>query len=86
MMFTQDTMVYPKESEWFWEFDENKNLLKVENTDLYKNDEIGLKVLMDANKVDFVSVEGDHLQFSHDDLNNTIIPALEKWLSVLKQL
>lgn len=78
IMFTEDTMVYPKESEWFWEFDENNTLLKVEDTNLYKNDEIGLKVLMDANKVDFVSIKGDHLQFTHDDLNNIIIPALQK--------
>lgn len=79
IMFTEDTMVYPKESEWFWEFDDNKNLLKVEDTDLYKNDEIGLKGLMEANKVDFVSIKGDHLQFTQDDLKNIIIPALKKW-------
>lgn len=78
IMFTEDTMVYPKESEWFWEFDDNKNLLKVEDTDLYKNDEIGLKGLMEANKVDFVSIKGDHLQFTQDDLKNIIIPALKK--------
>ncbi len=78
MMFTEDTMVYPKESEWFWEFDSDGTLLKVEDTPLYKNEEIGLKALMEAKKVEFVSVVGDHLQFSDADLHNSILPALAK--------
>ena len=77
VMFTEDTMVYPKESEWFQTLDDkDKNVVPLEDSDFYKNDDIGLKALNDAKKVQFVSVEGDHLQFSKDDITNTFIPFL----------
>ena len=77
VMFTADTMVYPKESEWFQTLDsKDKNVVPLEDSDFYKNDLIGLKSLNDAKKVQFISIDGDHLQFSKDDINNTFIPFL----------
>ena len=76
MMFTEDTMVYPKESEWFQQVDESGNLQALEDSDFYKEDYIGLAALDQANKVQFVSVVGDHLQFSQEDISNTIVPFL----------
>jgi len=49
--FSEDTVVYPRESEWFWEMEANGDLVKVEDTDFYKNDLIGLKKLNEAGKV-----------------------------------
>ena len=76
MMFTEDTMVHPKESEWFQQLDASGNLQPLEESDFYKNDTLGLKTLNEAKKVQFVSVKGDHLQFTEDDINNTIVPFL----------
>ena len=76
MMFTEDTMVHPKESEWFQQIDESGNLQALEDSDFYKEDYIGLAALDKANKVQFVSVVGDHLQFSQEDISNTIVPFL----------
>jgi len=77
VMFTEDTMVYPKESEWFQTLDnKDKSVVPLEDSDFYKNDDIGLKSLNDAKKVQFISIEGDHLQFSKDDITNTFIPFL----------
>merc|ERR1712226_1032414 len=77
VMFTEDTMVYPKESEWFQPLDDkDKEVVALEDSDFYKNDDIGLKTLNEAKKVQFISVEGDHLQFSKDDVTNTFIPFL----------
>merc|ERR1719361_280854 len=77
VMFEQDTMVYPKESEWFQTLDSSdKSLVALEDTDFYKNDLIGLKTLNEANKVQFVSIDGDHLQFSKTDITDTFIPFL----------
>lgn len=77
VMFTEDTMVYPKESEWFQTLDDkDRKVVALEDSDFYKNDDIGLKTLNDAKKVQFISVEGDHLQFSKDDVTNTFIPFL----------
>ena len=77
VMFEQDTMVYPKESEWFQTLDSSdKSVVALEDTDFYKNDLIGLKTLNEAKKVQFVSIDGDHLQFSSSDITDTFIPFL----------
>ena len=77
VMFEQDTMVYPKESEWFQTLDSSdKSVVALEDTDFYKNDLIGLKTLNEAKKVQFISIDGDHLQFSKTDINDTFIPFL----------
>ena len=77
VMFEQDTMVYPKESEWFQTLDSSdKSVVALEDTDFYKNDLIGLKALNEAKKVQFVSIDGDHLQFSSSDITDTFIPFL----------
>jgi len=69
-------MVYPKESEWFQQLDSNGEVQALEDSDWYNADKLGLKTLNDAKKVQFSAVDGDHLQFSQDDINNTIIPFL----------
>lgn len=76
MMFSQDSMVYPKESEWFQTFDENMDLIPFEESDFYKSDVLGLKTLNEAGKITFSEVDGDHLQFSTADINDTIVPFL----------
>ena len=76
MMFTEDTMVYPKESEWFQQLAADGSVQPLEESDFYKNDYIGLKALNEAGKVQFNSVVGDHLQFSQSDIDNTIVPFL----------
>jgi len=58
VMFSEDTVVYPRESEWFWELQADGSILKVEDTDFYKNDNIGLRKLMEAGKVVFEEFEG----------------------------
>lgn len=78
VMFSEDTMVYPKESEWFQQVDKKGNLLALNETDFYNSDYIGLKTLNEAGKVTFGKVEGDHLQFTEDDITNTFIPFLMK--------
>ena len=77
VMFEQDSMVYPKESEWFQTLDSSdKSVVALEDTDFYKNDLIGLKTLNEAQKVQFISIDGDHLQFSKTDITDTFIPFL----------
>lgn len=62
VMFSEDTVVYPKESEWFWELQSDMTtVLPVNETDLYKNDMIGLKALDEAGKVTYDTFKGNHL-------------------------
>lgn len=76
VMFTEDSMVYPKESEWFQELNENLEVEPLEDSAFYQSDLIGLKTLNEAGKVQFVSIDGDHLQFSQSDIENTFVPFL----------
>ena len=50
--------------------------MKLEDTDWYKNDAIGLKTLNEAGKVQFKTIVGEHMTLSMDDINNTMIPFL----------
>ena len=48
----------------------------LEKSTFYQSDLIGLKTLNEAEKVQFVSIVGDHLQFTESDITNTFIPFL----------
>ena len=76
VMFSEDHMVYPKESEWFQTLDSKGNLLNLEDSDFYKQDYIGVKTLNEAGKIKFVSIKGDHLRFQESDIENTFVPFL----------
>jgi len=57
VMFTEDSMVYPKESEWFQQLDSSDDKVQaLADSDFYKNDYIGLKALTDAGKVKQVTI------------------------------
>lgn len=75
--FDSDTMIIPKETAWFGYYDnDGTTLIKLEDSDFYKSDYIGVRKLNEDKKVLFVTFQGDHLQFSHDEIDQYIIPAL----------
>ena len=76
-MFSRDTMIYPKESAWFYELQKDGSVLEVQNTDLYKEDLLGLQQLIKKKAVDFHVFKGDHLRFSISDVKTLIIPNLK---------
>ena len=78
VMFEDDTVVYPKESAWFQTLDSDGKLLALNQTDFWNNDYIGLKSLHEAGKAHFVSVPGNHLQFTTQDIEETFIPFLNQ--------
>jgi palmitoyl-protein thioesterase len=47
-------------------------------TAFYNQDYIGLKKLTEEGKVSYVTLEGDHLQFTKDDVEKIMIPFLNK--------
>jgi palmitoyl-protein thioesterase len=78
VMFEDDSVIYPKETAWFQQLDTHGNVLPLNATDFYNEDYIGLKNLTETGKVQYVSLPGDHLQFTTDDIKNTFIPFLMK--------
>jgi len=64
--FLRDSMVQPKESEWFG-FYKDDNIHETETLQesrLYQQDLLGLKEMDKQGKLHFLSVDADHLQIS----------------------
>ncbi len=78
IMFSNDTMIYPKETAWFHELQADGSILPVEQTEFYQKDYIGLRALNEAGKVKFVEFDGDHLQFTYQQIENVIAPFLKQ--------
>lgn len=78
---SEDTQVYPKESEWFGMYrdgDPYKHVLGFNETRWYQEDLFGLKTLDQAGKVHFLSTNGDHLRFSV----NFLLSLVDKYFRV----
>lgn len=76
--FDKDEVLFPSNTAWFGFYAPNdfKTLLDAEETDLYKEDWIGLKALDDAKRVSYVTFPGSHLVFSEDEMLESIVPYL----------
>ena len=76
-MFTEDTMVVPKESAHFrffpWGSNQRSEILAFNETEIYKQDWIGLQQLDKEGKIDFLECQGNHLQFTLPWLDTEII-------------
>eukprot|EP01125_Pyxidicula_operculata_P009634 TRINITY_DN3161_c2_g1_i1.p1 TRINITY_DN3161_c2_g1~~TRINITY_DN3161_c2_g1_i1.p1 ORF type:complete len:298 (+),score=47.91 TRINITY_DN3161_c2_g1_i1:119-1012(+) len=68
IMFSQDTVVVPRESAWFGFYQDGNlnNIIPFNMTRLYQQDLIGIKTLDQAGKLKFDSAPGNHMQFSLD--------------------
>jgi len=67
----RDSMVFPNEGEWFGHYadDSFDTVLTMRQTQWYQHTTIGLKSADQAGKILFNATDGDHLQFSDDQLN-----------------
>ena len=74
VQFKRDTMITPRESAFFYELDENHNLVDVKETEIYKNDLFGLKTLDEAGKIKKYLIDENHCYYSWEDLNLYAIP------------
>lgn len=82
--FTEDNMVQPRESEWFGFYKDYQDteVIPMVETQLYKEDWIGLKQLNESGRMEFLSVVGDHLQFTATWFIESIVgPYLNNTLS-----
>ena len=76
VMFDEDTTVYPRESEWFHELQEDGSILPLEETLLYIEDHIGLKALVEDGRAVFESFPGEHLQMTDEEIEEVVAPFL----------
>ena len=74
VQFTKDTVVDPKASEWFGWFSPSSpnTMVPLQQTLLYQEDWLGLKVLDKSEKLQLMSVDGDHLHLDQESLDHII--------------
>jgi len=82
--FLNDTMVQPKESEWFGFYTpgQDKDVQTLEETPLYQEDWLGLQEMNENGQLTFLATIGDHLQFTKEwFIENIVTPYLNNTLS-----
>lgn len=72
--FSKDTVVHPRESQWFGYVDANGEAVGFEDTEVYRLDLIGLRKLHEEGKVRFVDIARDHLRISKHEFSEHVIP------------
>lgn len=79
VMFEQDSMVQPKESEWFGFYmnGTTSKLYTLRQSSLYLQDKLGLKQMDAQQKLVFLKAPGDHLQFTDEWIITNLIPYLK---------
>ncbi|KAL6265138.1 hypothetical protein P5V15_005228 [Pogonomyrmex californicus] len=73
--FENDTMVEPVESEWFgfYKPGQAKDVQKLQQSQLYQQDRLGLRAMEMSGKINYFSLPTDHLQFTADWFIENII-------------
>jgi len=81
--FTNDTMVDPKETAWFWFYEDEKDteVVELRNSKIYNEDWIGLKHLDNMNRLVFEECPGQHMKFTTDYLKSVIVRHLNRKVS-----
>ncbi|XP_078433625.1 alpha/beta-Hydrolases superfamily protein isoform X2 [Wolffia australiana] len=79
IMFENDNVLVPRETSWFGYYADGSfgDVLPAEETQLYKEDWIGLRALNEAGRVKKISVAGNHLGISRADMRKHIVPYLK---------
>ncbi|XP_034483740.1 palmitoyl-protein thioesterase 1 [Drosophila innubila] len=74
--FLNDTIVQPKESQWFEFFEpgQDQHILPLNQSKVYKN--LGLDLMNERKRLQFLSVEGDHLAISTAWFLEHLVPLL----------
>ena len=75
-----DDVVYPKESAKFSFLDKDNNLVGIKDTDLYKNDDLGLRFLDETGSFHIHNVSCAHDKVKHSSCNNELYDILVKYL------
>lgn len=74
--FRKDQMISPKESAEFSEYDKKYKLIPMNETLIYRKDLFGLKTISEQNKIKVIYLDGQHLDFSWEDIIKYGFPSL----------
>jgi len=77
--FSQDSMVDPRDSEWFgfYKAGQGKQMYNMTESQLYTQDLLGLKELNESGRLALLESDGDHLQFTDAFFDKFILKYLK---------
>lgn len=75
-MWLNDTVVSPRQSEWFGRWDKNREIQMMRDQPIYTEDLLGLKTLDEAGKLHFYHGEGEHMHLESWMIQDLLIPFL----------
>ena len=77
--FERETFNHPAETEWFGFFadGQDKEVVSMNETMVYKSDLLGLKDMKDEGKLHLLSSDTDHLDLSDEFMEKKVIPFLK---------
>ena len=75
-MWDQDTVVVPRQSEWFGVWDSERNEIRLKEQDQYSQDWLGLKTLDDRDSLFFYRGEGDHMHLVQSMFDDYLTPLI----------
>ncbi|KAJ2364635.1 hypothetical protein H4S01_003679, partial [Coemansia sp. RSA 2610] len=70
--FANEDMIYPELSSWFGFLDADGNRVALENSTMYQEDWLGLRELDKSSRLEFVTVEGKHMEISDQALRGIV--------------
>ena len=71
----QDSVITPRDSSWFEFYDkEGREIVPLKDSDFYKNDNIGLRKLMEEGKVTFTEFREEHILYNIVEYFEEIVP------------
>lgn len=78
--FLRDEMVQPLESQWFGFYapGSNRIIQNLTTSEIYSSDKLGLKQMMEDEKLFFLSVDDVHLKISREWFSREIVPLLKE--------
>ena len=69
-----DSVIVPRESSWFEFYDyDGKTIIPLEESDFYINDNIGLRKLMEEDKVIFYEIDQEHVLYNMKEYKDEIM-------------
>ena len=73
-----DSVITPRDSSWFEFYDkEGREIVPLKESDFYKQDNIGLRKLVEEGKVTFTEFKGEHVIYDPIEYYEEIVPFFE---------
>ena len=76
--FAKDPIVFPRESSWFGEVNPDGQVIPMEETTIFKENKFGLKTLFDQKRLEKKEIDGVHLQFVNEHIQEVFVQGLLK--------